>query len=94
MLALVLAALSVNAPVSSVTVYGDRARVVRSADVALTGSIRVELPLLPIKVDPGSIRLEAAGAEVRQVEHAEAIGRWSISRRSASTTRCWPPFAN
>ncbi|HEX4385654.1 MAG TPA: DUF4139 domain-containing protein [Myxococcales bacterium] len=68
MLALVFAALSVNAPVSSVTLYGDRARVVRTAEVAINGSQQLELPMLPIRVDPDSIRLEATGAEVRQVE--------------------------
>ena len=68
-----LAVVSLKAAVSQVTVYGDRARVERSADVAIDGEARVELPLLPEMVDVSSIRVEATGGEVRKVdvEHVE-----------------------
>ncbi len=66
MTALWLAA--VDAPVTSVTVFSDRARVVRTARVSLSGAQRVELPPLPTSVDPSSIRVEAQGAEVTRVE--------------------------
>jgi len=59
---------AVEAPVTSVTVYSDRARVVRTAKVGLSGSQRVELPRLYGAVDPSSIRVEAQGAEVTRVD--------------------------
>ncbi|WPB78593.1 mucoidy inhibitor MuiA family protein [Archangium violaceum] len=59
---------AVDAPVTSVIVYSDRARVVRTARVALSGTQRVELPLLYGSVDPASIRVEAQGAEVTRVD--------------------------
>ncbi|QRN98759.1 mucoidy inhibitor MuiA family protein [Archangium violaceum] len=59
---------AVDAPVTSVTVYSDRARVVRTAKVSLSGTQRVELPLLYGAVDPSSIRVEAQGAEVARVD--------------------------
>jgi hypothetical protein len=59
---------AVDAPVTSVTVYSDRARVVRTARVGLSGTQRVELPLLYGAVDPTSIRVEAQGAEVTRVD--------------------------
>lgn len=61
---------AVEAPVAAVTVYSDRARVVRTASVTLAGAQRVELPPLPALVDPSSIRVEAQGAEVRAVDIA------------------------
>jgi hypothetical protein len=68
---------AVDAPVTSVTVYSDRARVVRTARVSLSGPQRVELPLLHGSVDPSSIRVEAQGAEVTRVDirpvNAEAL---------------------
>src|SRR3954465_8771921 len=67
MLAL-FAALAVKAAVTQVTVFGDRARVVRAAEVDVAGRTRVELPLLPDSVDSGSIRVEAEGAEVQKVD--------------------------
>src|SRR2546421_63964 len=67
MLALV-AALAVKAAVSQVTIFSDRARVVRAADVSVDGRAAVELPLLPDSVDAASIRVEASGAEVRKVD--------------------------
>src|SRR5258708_3609491 len=68
MLLALLAAVAVKAAVSQVTVYSDRARVVRTAEVPLQGSMRAELPLLPDTVDTGSIRLEAKGAEVQKLD--------------------------
>ncbi|MFY0528412.1 DUF4140 domain-containing protein [Archangium gephyra] len=59
---------AVDAPVTSVTVYSDRARVVRTARVGLSGTQRVELPLLYGAVDPASIRVEAQGADVTRVD--------------------------
>jgi len=62
----------VDAPITAVTVYADRARVTRSAHVAGTGRRRVELPLLPERVNPATIRVEADGAEVARVDVARA----------------------
>src|SRR6478735_3673354 len=62
-------AISVDAPISAVTMYSDRARVVRAARVGGTGSRRVEI-VVPQRADPRSIRVEAEGAEVTQVEIA------------------------
>ncbi|WP_204485648.1 mucoidy inhibitor MuiA family protein [Archangium primigenium] len=59
---------AVEAPVTSVTVYGDQARVVRTAKVTLSGTQRVELPRLYGQVEPDSLRVEARGAEVTRVE--------------------------
>ncbi len=70
MLIALFAAVAVKAAVSQVTVYSDRARVVRTGDVPVSGPTRAELPLLPDTVDPGSIRLEATGAEVRKLDIA------------------------
>ena len=70
-----VAAADVVAPVTAVTVYSDRARVLRTARVALRGGTgtRVELPLLPAGVDASSIRVEldasrSPDAEVSRVE--------------------------
>ena len=68
LLAVAVPALVVPAKVTDVTVFNDRARIVRSATVELSGSKLVELAILPDSVDPGSIRLEAKHAEVRQVD--------------------------
>lgn len=59
---------AVEAPITSVTVYSDRARVVRTARLNLSGTQRVELPLLPPSVNASSIRVEAQGAEVTGVD--------------------------
>jgi hypothetical protein len=67
MLAL-LAAMAVKAAVTQVTIFGDRARVVRAGDVDVSGRARIELPLLPDSVDTGSIRVEADGAQVQKVD--------------------------
>jgi hypothetical protein len=65
---------AVPAPVSSATVYSDRARVVRTAQVRLSGTQTVEFPLLQGSIDPDSLRVEARGAEVKRVDlaHVEA----------------------
>jgi hypothetical protein len=59
---------AVEAPITDVTVYSDRTRVVRTARVTLSGSQRLELPLLQAPVDPASIRVEAQGAQVSHVD--------------------------
>ncbi|HZS37012.1 MAG TPA: mucoidy inhibitor MuiA family protein [Polyangia bacterium] len=71
---LALGQTAVPAPVTGVTVYSDRARVTRTAQVTLSGVERVELPLLLDTVDPATIVVEADGAEVRRVdvEHVDA----------------------
>ena len=52
------------APISQVTVYSDRARVVRAARLELseTGTRRLVLPLLSTKIDAKSIRIDARPA--------------------------------
>lgn len=57
-----------EAPITAVTVYSDRARVVRTATLNVSGVQRVELPRLPDLVDLDSIRVEAQGAEVSSVD--------------------------
>lgn len=57
-------AMAMDAPVTAVTVYSDRARVTRTAKVSLKGSLptQIELPILPARVDPSSIRVEVQSA--------------------------------
>ncbi|WP_426757015.1 mucoidy inhibitor MuiA family protein [Myxococcus sp. Y35] len=59
---------TLDTPVTSVTVYSDQARVVRSGSLTVSGSQRVAFPRLPRNVDPDSIRVEAEGAEVSHVD--------------------------
>ncbi|WNZ63210.1 mucoidy inhibitor MuiA family protein [Myxococcus sp. MxC21-1] len=59
---------SLDAPVTSVTVYSDQAQVVRSGSLTVSGSRRVTFPRLPKNVDTDSIRVEAEGAEVSHVD--------------------------
>ncbi|HEX8705315.1 MAG TPA: mucoidy inhibitor MuiA family protein [Myxococcaceae bacterium] len=59
---------AVDAPITSVTVYSDRARVVRTAQLTVSGTQRIELPALRGTVDSASIRVEAEGAEVTRVD--------------------------
>src|SRR6186997_3300944 len=61
-------AAAVDAPITDVTVYSDRARVVRTITLPGSGAQQIELPTLPQAVDPKSIRVEATGAEVKRVE--------------------------
>ena len=61
------------APVTHVTVYADRARVVRTAHVTLDGAETLEFPLLPEAVDPATIRVETAAELSRvDIEHVGA----------------------
>ena len=68
---------AIDAPITAVTVYSDRARVTRTATLTLTGGAqRVVLPILAGSVDPGSILVEAqGGADVQHIE----IGRVEAS---------------
>ncbi len=59
---------AVDAPITSVTVYSDRARVVRTAQLTVSGTQRIELPALQGSVEGSSIRVEAEGAEVTRVD--------------------------
>ncbi len=59
---------AVDAPVTAVVVYSDRARVTRTASVGLSGTQKVELPLLMDSVDTGSIRVEASGGQLQRVD--------------------------
>jgi hypothetical protein len=59
---------AVSAPVTSVTVYGDRARVVRTVSGVPAGAQVVDFPLLRDNVDVSTIRVEAIGAQVQRVE--------------------------
>lgn len=61
-------------PVREVTVFSDRARIVRRADAKLEpGTQSVRLPLLPSTIDPASVRLDATGARVLRVEVQRAV---------------------
>ncbi|MFP2962102.1 mucoidy inhibitor MuiA family protein [Myxococcus sp. 1LA] len=59
---------TLEAPVTSVTVYSDQAQVVRSGSLTVSGSQRVTFPRLPKNVDTDSVRVEAEGAEVSHVD--------------------------
>ncbi|WIG94979.1 mucoidy inhibitor MuiA family protein [Myxococcus sp. SDU36] len=59
---------TLDAPVTSVTVYSDQAQVVRSGSLTVSGMQRVTFPRLPKNVDTDSIRVEAVGAEVSHVD--------------------------
>lgn len=59
---------AVEAPITAVTVYSDRVRVVRTAHLTVSGAQRVELPLLHGGVDATSVQVEAEGAEVTRVD--------------------------
>lgn len=61
-------ATAIDAPITSVTVYSDQARVVRTAQLTVSGTQRIELPPLRGAVDAESIRVEAEGAEVARVD--------------------------
>src|SRR5262245_33607792 len=61
----------VDAPITSVTVFSDRARVTRTGHAQVSGSSeKFELPLLGDRVDPDSIRVEVSGAELKRVDIA------------------------
>ena len=61
-------AAAVDAPVTEVTVYSDRARVVRTVSLTTSGAQSIELPVLPQSTDPRSVRVEATGAEVKRFD--------------------------
>jgi len=61
-------ATAIDAPITSVTIYSDQARVVRTAQLTVAGTQRVELPQLRGAVDADSIRVEAEGAEVARID--------------------------
>ncbi len=67
-LSALLAAVAVQAEIAQVTVYSDRARVVRAGQVQLDGKELYELPLLDDAVDASTIQLEAVGGSVLQVD--------------------------
>ena len=64
-------AVPLPAPITAVTVFGDGARVVRTATAQVAGRVTFELPLLPDSVEVDSIRLAASGATVQRVELQE-----------------------
>src|SRR5438128_1681823 len=59
---------TVDAPVTAVTVYSDRARVTRTAVVSVSGTERVQLPLLLDNVQPESIQVEASGGDAQAIQ--------------------------
>jgi hypothetical protein len=67
-LVVVLLGAAVQAPVAEVTVFSDRARVTRSAELAVEGTQVVRLPPLLDSIDPSTVRVEAQGAEVVRVD--------------------------
>jgi len=82
---------SLGAPITGVTVYSDRARVVRSARLQLGGDgvERFVLPLLPPRIDASSIRIDARPAGDKgevDVERVE-ITRVTGSELSADETQ-------
>ena len=72
LLALALsAAAPLDARIREVTVFGDRAHVVRSVELPLPHAAELRFPPLPQTVDTDSIRVVAEGAEVQRVEIGE-----------------------
>ncbi len=72
-------AVGVEAPITRVTVFSDRATVLRRAKVPMTGRTEtVRLPDLPGNTSPGSVRVTARGAEVWRVEVAP-VSRTRVS---------------
>ena len=63
-----LALAAIEAPVTQVTVFTDQARVVRTANLTLTGNQSLEFPPLRDSADVASMRVEAVGARVRRVD--------------------------
>ena len=58
----------VDAPVTAVTVYGDRARVTHTATLTLSGRRAVVFPVLEGSIDPATLRLESPDAQVETFE--------------------------
>ncbi len=65
---LLLALVAIDAPVTQVTVFTDQARVVRTAQLSVTGNQSLEFPPLRDTADVASMRVEATGAEVKRVD--------------------------
>ncbi|MDP2270585.1 MAG: DUF4139 domain-containing protein [Archangium sp.] len=63
-----LALAAIEAPVTQVTVFTDQARVVRTANLTITGNQTLEFPPLRDTADVASMRVEATGAQVRRVD--------------------------
>ncbi len=59
---LVVVTAAVDAPVSAVTVFSDRAQVTRSVALRISGTQRLEMPVLPERADLSTVRVEVAGA--------------------------------
>jgi hypothetical protein len=78
-----LPARALEAPVSAVTVFSDRARVTRTATLTLDGRQRVELPLLVDRADAGTIRLDGVDAEVQTVDLKWVAGDEAFPRDEA-----------
>ena len=62
------AATPIEAPITAVTVFSDRARVTRTAPFHLSDETVLALPLLPDRVDASSIRVQSTGAALRRIE--------------------------
>lgn len=67
-LVLLTLAAAIDAPVTQVTVFTDQARVVRTAQVSVTGNQSLEFPPLRDTAEVASMRVEASGAEVKRVD--------------------------
>src|SRR5688500_7528416 len=68
-LAIPLSALAaVDARVTDVTVFSDKAQVTRQAQVPINGVTEVELGPFFERIDPATLRVEATGAELRRAE--------------------------
>jgi hypothetical protein len=74
---------ALEAPISAVTVFSDRARVTRTTTVMLDGRQRIELPLLGDRVDADTIRLDSAEAEVQTVDLKWVTGDEAFPRDEA-----------
>jgi hypothetical protein len=83
LLALAAPARAVEAPITAVTVFSDRARVTRTAAVVLSGRQQVDLPLLSERVDGATIRLDSRNAEVQTVDLRWVVGDEAFPRDEA-----------
>lgn len=72
-------AVTLEAPIVRVTVFSDRATVLRRAQVPMTGAtVTARLPDLPGNTSAGTVRVSARGAEVWRVEVAP-VSRTRVS---------------
>jgi hypothetical protein len=65
---------AVDLPITEVVVFSDRARVTRAAALPPRAPRRLLLPPLPASAAPDTVRLQADGAEVLQIEIAPLSG--------------------